>query len=279
MKVQAAQKIKGVHIVWAQWLMDTAATWCRQTETDYYLANDSDPPTALKFPSGSDSNFIPNSISNSSVLNTYSDVASSSSFDGVADVGGTDDEEDSKVDVAAINWADAAREVDDFLNETDGDTNDDEDEEEEGDDDESDFDRPTKKRVRVTTDSEDEGLRSIESAIPRSDTKGKGKASYFSASSVPTIATGSALSKRIKKSRSRKSRLKVSFPSTSDDLKDDMEYNDEGSTPTPMIPIKASRPTIPKKEEVTASQESSLESDDEAFLAAMAAEVELGWCS
>lgn len=268
MKVQAAQRFKGIHLVWARWLIDTTATWCRQTEADYSLESELDPPPVLRFPENASSTFIPNSLADG-ILKTYSQIGSSTSGAGIGTttmVAEEQDEEDDKVDVAAINWADAAREVDDFLNETDGDN--DGEEEDDDDDDESDFDRPaSNKRVRVTTDSEDDSARSDMEGT-RID-KGKGKATIHS-KTKPIIPTESALSKRIKKSNSRTSRLRVSFPSTSDSLKE----AEEDLIPARPLPATVKRSGAASEEIHAASQDgSSLGSDDEAFLASMAADV------
>lgn len=256
-KVHAAQKIKGVHIVWARWLLDTTATWCRQPEALYHLDQASGPPLALQFPPHSSSTFVANTLDDLTVPPS----------DSQGEVG----EGDGDVDVAAINWADAAKEIDDFLNETDGDGDDSDDDSDDDDDEKSDLEGPAvRKRVRVSTDSEDERI--------RTDAKRKGKAT-----NAP-IATGSALSKRIKRSQARKSGLKVSFPPQGDAIDQaevDSTDHQEMLATAQSLPSRStavSRSSLPTNEEPpTASQGSSLDSDDEAFFASMAADVEAGW--
>lgn len=166
-----------------------------------------------------------------------------------------------------MDWGDASKEVDDFLNETDdeeGARGDETDVDSVNGDEESDAGggRP-KKRVRVQTDYE------------------SGKEDGGAA------AVGwSPLQKRVKTSRARKSGLKVSFPASGDGIEEG-ESTTTGSSQERDVAVAtgtgtASAPASYFPRVVDGGYEgsqasSSLDSDDDAFFASMAAEVEKGW--
>lgn len=219
-----ARRIKGASVVWAQWLLDCTARWTRLPEQVYHLAED----TTIE-------NAVPVVVEPFIDMNP---VASTSSLPTPEEpLGPTieQEERDSRngsvlgdPEDLDLDWGDASKEVDDFLNETD-------DDDEGGGGDETDGNLTDdsnsngKKRARVQTDSEDD-LPPIKAPPP----------------AASPVAIGSPLSKRIKKSKLRKSGLKV------------VSFEVEAA-PDP-------------------SQGSSVvDSDEEVFLASMAADVEAGW--
>lgn len=165
------------------------------------------------------------------------------------------DDDGPPVDMAEIDWDAAADEVDAFLNETDDD--------DAGGGDETDGNETDgsaassrggegpRKRHRTSTDSEDE--------TPL-------------ASAPAAVHAGSPLQKRVKTSRSRTSRLKVSFPPHPDD--------EPGPPPTVQAPPKPSPNRVPPSPPPPDGYEpsvgsSSVDSDDD--FGSMAAELESGW--
>lgn len=248
-KVHAARRIPRIKVVWTQWLLDSVAYWTRLPEAAYLV----DPASFLaEEPTAPFSPLRPP----------------------VSDDEGEVDSLNEAFDIDDLDWGDAGKEVDDFLNETDDDDDDGGGTDGEGSNAGTDDEGRTssaggsKKRGRAPTDSEDEG------------SNGKSK----------TVEGWSPLQKRVKTSRARKSGLKVSFPAG--DL--DGESTDaalavlpagvasrtgsvNGSAPPSPLP----QPTgggVGGADGYEASQaSSSLDSDDEAFFASMAAEVEKGW--
>lgn len=188
-------------------------------------------------------------------------------------------------DPGEMDWDDAAKEVDDFLNETDDDEGvgggEDTDDGASAGGDESDTGsaKGSRKRGRLT-DSEDEGG-------PSRSNGAKSKELGDAA-----VAAGSPLQKRVKTSRARKSKLKVSFPASASATEDDEDPTapQAGSSQdasslavTTSEPSAAagggtdSAPASPFPPYEASQASSSLDSDDEAFFASMAAEVEKGW--
>ena len=188
-------------------------------------------------------------------------------------------------DSGEMDWDDAAKEVDDFLNETDDDDaiggGEDTDDGASAAGDESDTGSAkggSKKRGRLT-DSEDE------SANRPNGLKSK-------ALGDAVVAAGSPLQKRVKTSRARKSKLKVSFPASASATEDEeivppQLTSSQDGAPTVSISKDSSAaateggtdsaPASPFPTYEASQASSSLDSDDEAFFASMAAEVEKGW--
>lgn len=276
-KVNAAQRIPGTFILLAQWLFDVAATWCRQPETEYLLENEADPPKLLRFPPNTTTTFIANPPFDRRRRSRGEDYQVGASPSGSM-------EEVGEVEVGETVWDQANREMAEFLGES-GDDDEDDDEDDDDSAEESDVyrkggggekDRPSaKKRVRVQTDSEDEGASSTDERRSQGngsrssrDDKGKGKASI-------AIPTGSALSKRIKKSQSRKSHLKT-FTSP-----DDVDSEDSSSAVAAVkvvsIPLSRSNTNGIAVNEGRSPPSSEMNSDEEGYLASMAADLEAGW--
>lgn len=246
-------------MVWPWWLMESAAQWQRVDESEAgdiaFHEEDElvvDSQILLR---------VGNAVASSSSLDTPSTPTS------VDEVGETDSRDGSvageDLDIAAVDWGDASKEVDDFLNETDDDT---------------DHESPAgtngdgaKKRVRAQTDSEDEGILSEDERIAAR--------SKATARTIPTpTATGSPLSKRIKKSQLRKSGLHV-VSSHNDSEATSSDSSSRPTTPISQPPRPSAPPPPPLAEDDAGGSQASsaLDSDDDAFFASMAADVEAGW--
>ncbi|ORY66918.1 hypothetical protein BCR35DRAFT_322307 [Leucosporidium creatinivorum] len=290
-KVHHARRSSSIHIVWAQWLLDCAAHWTRLPELLYHIPADPTPSSG----SGSGVDGAPVSTPTASGSNDTEEQRSTTPpLD-------PEEEEGVAFDPGEMDWDDAAKEVDDFLNETD----DDEgggggNETDEATGDESDTGSlrgggggggSSRKRARGG-ESEDEAAGARANGVGNGPSNGKGKEKGKEVVD-DGVAVGSPLQKRVRTSRARKSKLKVSFPaSTGDDGDDDDEGGSSQDVPLAVrssggaVAAAAaagagggtdSAPPSPFPPYEASQASSSLDSDDEAFFASMAAEVEKGW--
>lgn len=225
-----------------------------------------------------------------------------------------DEIDEPELDMGEIDWGDAAAEMEDLLNDTDADdgTGDEADStagDSELDGDESDAagSKPgnvgqvrvggnVKKRARLSTgtDSEDDDQQLYrDGAGGRGQSgSGGGKATAIkgAAADASDIVVGSPLQKRVKRSRARKSGLaKSSFPSALISSEGNAENETEARSTTghtagsPREAGLSNNAAAGSGEGIesgppSASQaSSSFDSDDEAFLASMAADLEKGW--
>lgn len=240
----AARKVPRIKVVWDAWFLTCVAQWERIPETPWLIHPSLPPPSPIAPP--------------------LSDEEDDPSLSQTASVVGDN------LDIGNVDWGDAWGEIDDFLNETD-------DEETDGEVTDSSTGGGAKKRRRPQTDSEDEGTakgttsNGVPPAAPNPPAATK---------VVSTLLAGSPLQKRVKTSRSRKSRLKVSYPAADveederADVEEDSSQLVEPAPPAPRAPAEVP----PPGDGYEASQgSSSLDSDDDAFFASMAAEVESGW--
>lgn len=233
--------MQGVRVVWAQWLLDCAASWKRLPETDYHLskADESTTPPYIE-------PFIltdPTASTSTLPLEPEPDSELDSRSGSVA-------AED--LDIAGFDWGDAGKEVDDFLNESD-------------DDDGSDA-------GETDVDTDGEGIekgkkRAREDEEYNSSGIGSGIIIEKESESSTSKNVGSPLSKRIKKSKLRKSGLgNIAF-----------DAGDREFTPLVNPPIPKDVPKVVVGEEEENGGSSVLDSDDEAFFASMANELEAGF--
>lgn len=229
---------KGVPVVRTEWLLESAEQWKRLPEEPFLLPDTHStsglPPLPPAPPSDEPDEPLPTSATPS--------------------MAGDDD--GPPVDMTEVDWDAAADEVDAFLNETDDDDNGgDETDGNETDGSVASNGTGPRKRHRASTDSEDEN------PPPKSNSK------------ASAIDAGSPLQKRVKTSRSRKSKLKVSFPPHPDD--------EPGLSQSVQLPPRSSpnrgppSPPPPDGYEPSVGS-SSVGSDDDDF-GDMAAELESGW--
>lgn len=281
-KVHQARKRRNIKIVGAQWLLDCVSNWTRIPESLYLLPPPSPIPASTSLPrSTTPTADVPSSPppplpESEDAEKEITPLGEDKEAEASASRGGSviGDED---LDITEMDWRDAAKEIEDAMNETD----------EEGDvDGASDVDGNTTDEGDFTDSSvrsepsNGNGLTRLgNKKREREDAKGKVKAS-------DSEAVGSPLQKRIKRTRSRKSGLKISYPAVSGN--DDEEETEE-TLPSKNIPdlIKkagGSVKTLVEGDEgggpgyeASVGGSSSLDSDDEAFFASMAAEVESEW--
>lgn len=162
---------------------------------------------------------------------------------------------DEGLDINNVDWGDASKEIEDALNDTD---------------DDGEFDGGEVTDDGDLTDSSIQSdhsdgrsfkqgkkrERERDSGDESTNTKGKGKGKLSSSS--PTKE--SPLQKRVKTAMSRKSRLKISYPAEGEEISSPAQVEEEG---------------VGGYEGSQGS--SSLDSDDDAFFASMASELESGW--
>lgn len=247
--MHAAGQIPRIKVVQPSWLLDSVAQWTHLPEAPYFF-----PSLAPHAPPS------PRSPIEDPPVFTPAEYVGDYSRDGSV-VG-------EELDMTGVDWGDAMDEIDACLDETD--------EEDLGDQTDGDGDvtdgstsgiGPGKKRGRVSGEG--------------------GKLNRVGGREEGSV--GSPLQKRVKTSRSRKSGLKVSY-AVDDDRTDEGLDDLASSSPAPVVADPSESvveifkggippPSIEQKEGEDAPSQggSSDDSDDEAFFASMAAEVESGW--
>lgn len=240
-----------VKVVWTQWLLDCVAHWRKLDEQPYLLQKDA----SSSADGGNSTGGVPSGTATPAIESDGFQFAT-------ADEEFADDilnDDDLRVD--DIDWGDAAKEIEDALNDTD--------------DSESDLPSPSrsasasKKRVRISTGSTngDEGIAATDDGNNTTDDD-------------ETRSIDSPLQKRVKTSRSRQSRLKHSVK---------LDSSEADAIPAPVPPpsssslvaneANASGAATTSSSRGESQRSSELDSDDEAFFASMAAEVEKGFGS
>ncbi|KAK4056613.1 CTD phosphatase Fcp1 [Microbotryomycetes sp. JL221] len=273
----ARRKHPRVPVVNVHWMIDGVQKWARQPESDFLFEEESHRSDRDNH-EGADRSTTPpiDSALEDAILTAYDHDDSEDPVD-----------EGDPEPAFELDWGDAAKEIDDFLNETDDEATDTEGGRSGGED-ESDGERSTsgpRKRARMYNESDDEG--------------GAGRTKHENGKSDIVVAD-SPLQKRVKVSRARKSGLKVSFPASTGSKQDEGPTNARDSHQQTTTVVGSSttaesrRPgasrtntattddtnrsaSVPASPRPLSRAGSVLESsDDEAFLASMTAELESG---
>lgn len=272
-KVHLARRTGGIQVVWSKWLLDSISLWSRQKEEPYIIKD----PLGNAHHRRTGSNILPPAPES----NPPSPSSSNLGDDGIDLLG--------EIDMSNADWAAARDEVDDFLDETDDeDVNSVQGDGEDDDDDGEASDASIKssssnlikvvvrKRARVSSNDSNEEDRST-----KRNGNGNGKGKEVDSSPLPV---GSPLQKRVRTSRSRKSRLNLSFPlGEGEDGKEEVEGGMVSISPSPEKPPSSSNSNASARlledgggDDSRPPSESEVDSDDD-FLKSMAEELENGW--
>ncbi|KAK4700719.1 hypothetical protein P7C70_g5523, partial [Phenoliferia sp. Uapishka_3] len=271
-KVYTARR-QGLPIVRTEWLLESAEQWKRLAEEPYII------PDAISTSTSPKTATLPPMLSAPPSDDLI--VADSSPPSATPSVVGDDGP---PVDMTEVDWDEAALEVDAFLNETD--------DEDDGGGDETDGNETdgsvgsarsttnkgmgeggVRKRPRASTDSEDDQPR--QNPPPQASTKSTTTTSIVSDPALDL--TGSPLQKRVRTSRSRKSKLKVSFPADPEAGGATTTTPTSVQLPPPKSLLNQPPPSPPPPDGYQISEVGSSVGDSDDDFGSMAAELEMGW--
>ncbi|GAA6058884.1 hypothetical protein JCM10212_002828 [Sporobolomyces blumeae] len=305
-KVHSARRNPRISIVYPQWLLDSIAHWTRLDEGPYLIpdpkqsrSNGGSAPGSPVRPELSDGEgddeARPAGVGENGRESEAALGGGGAGPDEIEDVG--------ELNMGEMDWGEAMAEMDDLLNETDDDGTEDP-------DDESDAGvnltpqeriatgmfRLSRKRARLSapnTDDESDGGSSSASGPSRN---GPARRTKKAPSTATATATESPLQKRVKTARSRSSGLKTSLsaaalaaaavsnpssdPASTAQDEPSVRVSANGKDAAPdASSTTPSNPVIAKLDHSAEPSQasSSIDSDDEGFLASMAAELEAGF--